>query len=245
MLQSTFPNIGVTYTDSPRAKGGTFTFQGPFDWLELEKSQFLQFFSPRRLRGHLSRKAHVPRSPSSEPAACGEPAQAAGKGGCAEGRSPARGRSRAGDAGRGGAVPARARAGCARRRRRRRVTSVRHVPVFTSLVEQPTSAAKWQHCGDTEGYSLGDASIRQAGSGRSGRGGEGGGAGRSPWTSGGDAHIAGPYCLTGLPGPAGPAPHLPRAADAAPRPRAGGGRDGREALPQHWACKQIQPHVTM
>lgn len=33
----------------------------------------------------------------------------------------------------------RARAGCARRRR---VTSVRHVPVFTSLVEPPTSAAE-------------------------------------------------------------------------------------------------------
>lgn len=97
-----------------------------------------------------------------------------------DGQSPARGRlqARAGDAeGRS----RRARTGCARRRR---VTSVRHVPVFTSLVEQPTSAAKWQHCGDSEAQSLGDASLRQAGSGRSGRREEGGGAGRSAWKSG-------------------------------------------------------------
>ncbi|XP_008579370.1 PREDICTED: junction-mediating and -regulatory protein-like [Galeopterus variegatus] len=46
--------------------------------------------------------------------------------------------------------------------RRRRVTSVRHVPVFTSLVEQPTSAAEWQHCGDAEAPSLGDAFVSQA-----------------------------------------------------------------------------------
>ena len=97
-----------------------------------------------------------------------------------DGQSPARGRlqARAGDAeGRS----RRARTGCARRRR---VTSVRHVPVFTSLVEEPTSAAKWQHCGDSEAQSLGDASLRQAGSGRWGRREEGGGAGRSAWTSG-------------------------------------------------------------
>lgn len=55
----------------------------------------------------------------------------------------------------------------------------------------------------------------------------------------------GPRPLTDLPGPAGSAPHLQSATVAAPRPRTGGGRGGREALLQHRACKQIRPHVTM
>nr|XP_023473878.1 serine/arginine repetitive matrix protein 3-like [Equus caballus] len=137
-----------------------------------------------------------------------------------EGKSRARGRWRAAGWGWGGEAEGRGRRARARRRRRR-VTSVRHVPVFTSLVEPPTSAGEWQHCGDAEAQSLGDASVRLAGSGRQRRGAERG-AGRSA------RRVAGTHTPPAPPAarPADPAPPLQGAADAAPRPGAGGGRGG-------------------
>lgn len=145
-----------------------------------------------------------------------------------------RGRSRAGSGDAKGRCR-RALAGCARRRRRR-VTSVRHVPVFTSLVEPPTSAVEWQHCGDAEAQSLGEGFISLTRC-RLSAAAAGAGAGSLTWASDRDAHSAG---LT---------PRDPRLTSGAPQTQlhglALGAAGGRETLRQRGACKQIRPHVTM
>lgn len=190
----------------------------------------------------MSRKTHVPHSPSSGLAACGEPAPAEEDGARKEGvgRAAARGRGGGRGTGRGGAgarglgvraaaaSPACGTCPCLR-------------PSWSSLRQQPNGnivAILRLRVYETRFYPSGR--LRAVGKRRRrGRGGEIGlGEPRRR------THPR-PLPPTGLPGPAGPAPHLQRAADAAPRPRGGGGRDGREAPPQHRACKQIQPHVTM
>jgi hypothetical protein len=151
--------------------------EGPFECLDFETSQFLCLCSsfaggPR------------PPVPQDTPAtlntlgACGGPARAPGlvrrRLSSKESREQSRSRVASGATRRGGAGR------CARTRgARRRVTSVRHVPVFTSLVEPLTSAAEWQHCGDAEAQTLGDASVGQAGSARWG-GGRAGAEGSAP-----------------------------------------------------------------
>lgn len=183
---------------------------------------------------HLCSRAHLPLTTPSEPATRRQRAPARGNRrlrGRKESRE--RGRSRAGSGDAKGRCR-RALAGCARRRRR--VTSVRHVPVFTSLVEPPTSAVEWQHCGDAEAQSLEEGFISLTRC-RLSAAAAGAGAGSLTWASDPGAHSAG---LT---------PRDPRLTPGAPQTQlhglAPGAAGGRETLRQRGACKQIRPHVTM
>lgn len=113
--------------------------------------------------------------------------QSAGVGGSVGGREDSGARPRAGGGGRRReAGPTRASGVCA-------PPPPRHQRAARARVYVPrgaaTSAAEWQHCGDTEAQSLGDASLRHAGSSGSGRR---GGAGRSARASGGGSQAAGP-----------------------------------------------------
>lgn len=190
----------------------------------------------------MSRKTHVPHSPSSRLAACGEPAPADGEEGVRkEGvrRAAARGRGRGTGRGGAGARGLGVRAAAAASPACGTCPCLR--PSWSSLRQQPNGnivAILRFRVYETRFYPSGR--LQAVGKRRRRRrSGEIGLGERRRRT-----HPR-PLPPTGLPGPAGPAPHLQRAADAAPRPRAGGGGDGREALPQHRACKQIQLHVTM